>query len=81
MAALTAARLGEGELAINALMIESPKNLYHTNGHVYQRPNLPAYLPANGGLLAAVATMALEPGGFPTDKKWSVRFEGLSPLL
>jgi hypothetical protein len=81
MTALTAARLGEGELAVKALMIESPKNRYHPNGHVYQRPNLTAYLPANGGLLAAVATMALSAGGFPTDGKWNVKFEGLAPLL
>jgi hypothetical protein len=81
MAAMNAARLGEGELAVSALMIESAKNRYHPNGHVYQRPNLTAYLPGNGGLLGAVATMATHPAGFPQDGKWSVRSEGLTGLL
>ena len=81
MTALTAARLGEGELAVQALMIDSPKNHYHPNGHVYQRPHLTAYLPANGGLLAAVAMMALMPDGFPQTGQWTFRSEGLSPLL
>ncbi len=81
MAAMTAARLGEGELAVSALMIDSPKNHYHPNGHVYQRPNLPAYLPANGGLLAATAMMATHPAGFPDNGKWSIRAEGVAPLL
>jgi len=81
MTAMTAARLGEGEIAVGALMIDSEKNLYHPNGHVYQRPGLTAYLPANGGLLAATAMMATQPGGFPRDGKWSVRSEGLLPLL
>jgi len=65
MAAMTAARLGESETAIDCLLIDSVKNHYHPNGHVYQRPNLPAYLPANGGLLAAVAGMT-----FPQNGKW-----------
>lgn len=81
MAAMTAARLGEGELAVDALMIDSVKNRYLPNGHVYQRPNLPAYLPANGGLLAAVAMMAISPNGFPQNKNWMVRSEGLSMIL
>jgi hypothetical protein len=81
MAALTATRLGEPAIAVDALMIESPKNRYLPNGHVYQRANLTAYLPANGGLLAAAAMMALSPMGFPQDGKWSVRSEGLLELL
>jgi protein-glucosylgalactosylhydroxylysine glucosidase len=80
MAAMTAAKLHEPELAVRALMIASAKNRYLPNGHVYQRQDLPAYLPANGGLLAAVAMMALG-GVFPRDGKWSVRSEGFSPLL
>jgi hypothetical protein len=78
MAAMTAAKLGEGELAVKALLIDSPKNRYHPNGHVYQRPNLTAYLPANGGLLGAVAMMAMSPNGFPSDGKWHVRAEGIT---
>ncbi|MGD0767819.1 MAG: glycoside hydrolase family 65 [Tepidisphaeraceae bacterium] len=80
MAAMTAAKLNEPELAVRALMIESVKNRYLPNGHVYQRPNLPAYLPANGGLLAAVAMMARS-GAFPADGKWAVKSEGLLPLI
>jgi hypothetical protein len=85
MVAMAAARCGESELAVNALMIESPKNRYHPNGHVYQRPGLTAYLPANGGLLSAVAMMAAgwtggpqtHAPGFPDNGKWGVKAEGL----
>ncbi len=85
MTAMAAARSGEPELAVKALLIDVPKNRYHPNGHNYQRPNLTAYLPGNGGLLAAVAMMAAgwtngpqtRAPGFPTDGKWDVRFEGL----
>ncbi|HEX4054076.1 MAG TPA: hypothetical protein VHX86_07400 [Tepidisphaeraceae bacterium] len=80
MAAMTAAKLREPELAIRALMIDSPKNRYLPNGHVYQRPDLTAYLPANGGLLAAAAMMA-SAAAFPQDGKWAVRSEGLRGLL
>jgi hypothetical protein len=37
-------------------------------------------LPANGGLLAAAAMMAAAWNGFPKDS-WTVRCEGLQPLL
>jgi hypothetical protein len=80
MAAMTAAKLGEPELAVQALMIDSPKNRYLPNGHVYQRPGLTAYLPANGGLLTAVAMMACTKT-FGQGGKWAVRSEGLSQLL
>jgi hypothetical protein len=83
MVAMTAARLGEPGRAIDALLMESPKNEWLANGHNYQRPDLPLYLPGNGGLLAAVAMMAAgwEGGprraapGFPAG--WKVRWEGL----
>jgi hypothetical protein len=81
MTAMTAARLGEGELAVQALMIDSVKNRYLPNGHVYQRPGLTAYLPANGGLLAAVAVMVTQAGGFPRDGRWLVKHEQLQSLL
>jgi hypothetical protein len=88
MTAMCAARVGEPELAIQALLIDTPKNRYHPNGHVYQRPGLTAYLPANGGLLAAVALMAAgwtdgptDAPGFPKDGKWKVRAEGLTPWM
>lgn len=80
MAAMAAAKLNEPDLAVSALMIDSIKNRYLPNGHVYQRPSLPAYLPANGGLLAAIAMMALA-NAFPRNGKWNVKHEGLVPLL
>ncbi|MES2462397.1 MAG: glycoside hydrolase family 65 [Armatimonadota bacterium] len=92
MAAMAAARAGEPDLAVDVLLIDIPQNTYVTNGHVPQRADLPAYLPANGGLLAAVALMAAgwesgggsAPGpnpGFPRNGRWSVRSEGLRPML
>ncbi|HEY5345468.1 MAG TPA: hypothetical protein VIK62_03900 [Verrucomicrobiae bacterium] len=83
--AMTAARLGEPERAIDALLLDTPKNHYALNGHVYQRPGLTIYLPANGGLLYAVALMAagwdgapkrIAPG-FPDNGQWNVRWENL----
>jgi len=58
MLAMTAARLGESERAVDALLLDTPKNHYALNGQVYQRPGLTIYLPANGGLLYAAAMMA-----------------------
>lgn len=92
MCAMTAARLGERELAVDFLMMEATKNMYLPNGHNYQRPGLWAYLPGNGGLLTAIAMMAAGWGGadeqasgghnpgFPQDGSWNVRWEGLQPL-
>lgn len=84
MIAMTAARLGEAKFAIDALLIDTPKNKYSANGHNYQRPNLPLYLPGNGGLLYAIALMAAgwkggpktHAPGFPQDGSWTVRVEG-----
>lgn len=80
MVAMTAARLHEPELAMDALFIESPKNHWAANGHNYQRDNLQLYLPGNGGLLTAVAMMAAKWNAFP-GIGWRVRHEGLKPLL
>jgi hypothetical protein len=80
MTAMTAAKLGEPETAIDALFLESPKNTWRANGHNYQRPNLPVYLPGNGALLLATAMMAAAWNGFPR-KTWQVRQEGIHPLL
>jgi hypothetical protein len=77
---MTAARLNEPALAVDALLLDTPKNVYLPNGHNYQRPGLHLYLPGNGGLLAAAAMMAAKWQGFPKDK-WTVRHEGLKPLL
>lgn len=88
MVAMTAARLGETETAIDALLLDTPKNRYLPNGHNYQRANLPCYLPGNGGLLYAVALMAggwygapnTHAPGFPSDG-WRVRHAGLPTAL
>lgn len=88
MLAMTAARLGEPEKAVDALFIESQKNRYLANGHNFQSARLPLYLPGNGGLLTAVAMMAAgwdgcpnRPSpGFPNDGKWKVRWEGLKRM-
>ena len=88
MLAMTAARLGEPEKAVEALFIDSQKNTYLTNGHNYQSPRLPLYLPGNGGLLSAVAMMAAgwdgcpqRPApGFPDNGKWQILSEGLQRM-
>jgi protein-glucosylgalactosylhydroxylysine glucosidase len=89
MCAMTAARLGEADLAVDFLLLDATKNTYLTNGHNYQRPGLSAYLPGNGGLLTAVAMMAagwrdgpegINPG-FPQDGSWNVKWEGLKPWM
>jgi hypothetical protein len=73
--AMTAASLGEPSLAIDALLMETPKNTWLPNGHNWQRANLPCYLPGNGGLLLAIAHMA-RTGAFA--KSWNVRWEGFA---
>lgn len=77
--AMTATRLGEPDTAIRALLLDTPKNHWLPNGHTYQRPDLPLYLPSNGGLLAAAALMAVKPQGFPA--KWQARAEGIRAFL
>lgn len=89
MCAMTAARLGEPDLAVDFLLMDAAKNTYLTNGHNYQRVGLSAYLPGNGGLLTAVAMMAAgwegssnsHNPGFPQDGSWNVDWEGLKPWL
>jgi hypothetical protein len=86
MVAMTAARLGEGETAVQALLMSEAKNTYLPNGHNFQMEHtLPLYLPGNGGLLYAAAMMASgwdgapkrHAPGFPDDGNWTVRWEGL----
>ena len=89
MIAMTAARLGDTETALNALMIEKRKNTYLLNGHNFQTPDrLRIYLPGNGALLTAVAMMCagwdgceetMNPG-FPKNGQWNVRWEGLQKM-
>lgn len=88
MLAMTAARLGEGNLAIDCLLLQKGKNTYLPNGHNFQHGGLPVYLPGNGGLLTAVALMAagwdgapeVNAPGFPQDGSWVVRHEGLKKM-
>lgn len=83
--AMTAARLGDPEGAVSALLLDAPKNTALPNGHNRQTDSLPVYLPGNGGLLAAVALMAAgwdngpdrHAPGFPPG--WTVAWEGLMP--
>jgi hypothetical protein len=89
LTAMAAARVGEPELAVQALLVETPKNRYWPNGHNYQRPGLSSYLPGNGSFLCAMAMMAagwtdgpeVPAPGFPKDGKWRVACEGLRRWL
>ncbi|ATC63993.1 hypothetical protein CMV30_08560 [Nibricoccus aquaticus] len=89
--ALTAARLGQTELAVAILTNPSKQTRFMPSGHV-RRPKEPegcvTYLPVNASLLTAAGLMAggwdgapegAAPG-FPKDGKWVVRVEGLNPL-
>jgi hypothetical protein len=86
--AMTAARVGRPDKAIDALFMDAQKNRYLANGHNYQDARLPIYLPGNGGLLTTVAMMAggwdgtgpTNAPGFPKDGKWVVRTEGLKKM-
>lgn len=83
-AAMTAARLGEDELAADLLLRETPKNRVDGAGHCYQRPTLPLYLPAAGSTLVAAALMAAGWDGGPEQPglpaRWGARVEGVLPL-
>lgn len=90
MMAMTAARLGQPEMAVDCLLMDAPKNEYLANGHNKQgdKSDLPIYLPGNGGLLTAIAMMAAgwegceeSTPGFPKDGTWRVTWEGLNPML
>ena len=85
MVAMCAARLGEPQRAVDALLMDKRTNTYLPNGHNYQDDRLRCYLPGNGGLLTAIAMMCAgwdgskgKNPGFPAD--WDVRWEGLLPL-
>ena len=85
LAAMTAARLGEGKIAVNLLLKDTDHNVYLANGYNFAGM---VYLPGNGGLLAAVAMMAagwdrapqVHAPGFPRDGSWTVRYEGLEKM-
>jgi hypothetical protein len=78
--AMTAARLGKPDLAIDCLLKDEAKNQLSPVGHNAQMGGiLPLYLPGNGSLLAAVSLIAAgsatSPGGFP-ETGWTVKAEG-----
>jgi hypothetical protein len=85
--AMAAARTGEPEIAVAALLQESARNQYDVAGLNAGGPC--PYLPGNGGLLYAVAMMAAgwdgapprHAPGFPDNGQWTVRWEGLKPAL
>ena len=82
--AMAAARTGQPEKAVDALLMESSKNTYNKCGINGGGP-ADTYFPGNGGLLYAVAMMAAgwdgapdkHAPGFPDDDSWLVKFEGL----
>jgi hypothetical protein len=85
MMAMAAARNGNPQMAIDALLHPSFKNAINKVGLSTGGPF--PYFPTNGGILYAVALMAAgwdgapdRPApGFPNDGTWTVRSEGLAP--
>ena len=89
MTAMAAARLGQPETAMKALLIDTQKNTYLKNGHNFQTADrLRIYLPGNGALLTAIAMMCAgwdgcnlgNNPGFPKDGSWNVKWEGLKQM-
>ena len=80
--AMAAARTGQPEMAIGALLRDVPGNRYDRQG--MNDSGIP-YLPGNGGLLYAVAMMAAgwddaperNAPGFPDGGNWTVQWECL----
>lgn len=87
MLAMTAARLGQREQAVDLLLDRSEKFRFTATGLCTGGPF--PYFPSNGGLLYATAMMAAgwdgAPSnncpGFPTNGQWNVRWEGLKRAL
>jgi hypothetical protein len=89
--ALTAARVGECQTAVDIVCNEAPKARFSKTGYV-PRPKEgiknPAYLPVNGMFLEAIGLMAagwdgapdVNAPGFPQDGSWTVRVENLLKL-
>lgn len=78
--AMAAARVGEPQIAVDALLKDARTNAYDWRGVCNG-----SYLPGNGGLLYAIAMMAAgwdgapaRPApGFPNGGSWLVKWEGL----
>ena len=85
LTAMAAARLGDKEKAVDALLMDKQTNTYLINGHNYQDKRLRIYLPGNGGILAAVAMMSAGWSGSEGNNpgwpdNWDVRWEGLRAM-
>jgi len=89
--AMTAARLGERETAVDIVTNDVAAARFRNNGLIPRAAeplDLPAYLPTNAAMLDAVGLMAagwdgappVNAPGFPQDGSWSVRSEGLNRL-
>ena len=83
--AMCATRLGDPDLAMDLLLMDTPKNHYALNGNNFQllRDDLPVYLPGNGSLLFAMGLMLAgwdeeEMPGIPKNDKWNIKFENIS---
>lgn len=77
--AMSLAKLGRHQEAVDMLLMETGKNTYVVSGNNYQRgrTDLPLYLPGNGSLLFAMAFM-LSGKSFPQDELWDIKFEDIS---
>jgi hypothetical protein len=89
--AMTAARLGERDKAVDILCNALPGAVFLKNGHVQRAKEplaCPAYLPANSAFLAAAALMAsgwdtgpeTNAPGFPQNGNWRIKVENLNKL-
>jgi hypothetical protein len=84
--AMAATRLGDPQLAVDSLLLETERNRYTAVGHNPVFGNaVPVYLPANGSLLSAVSLMIAgwagaesTVPGFPRNN-WRVEHEGFIP--
>ena len=89
MMAMTATRLGLPDMAIDLLLMDSPKNTYVKSGNNFQktRNDLPLYLPGNGSLLLALAIMTAgfdgseTMPGIPKNGLWEIEFQNIIKLM
>ena len=89
MMAMTATRLGLPDLAIDLLLMDTPKNAYVISGNNFQktRADLPLYLPGNGSFLLALAMMTAgydgseEMPGIPKNGMLDIEFENIGMMI
>lgn len=78
--AMCAAKLGDSKTALDVLLMDSIKNTYSKNGHVYQYPSLSCYIDTNASFLLALGFIAAGCDSnpkcmFPED--WKVKVEDI----